>query len=147
MREHLNLSVDHQEGHAEDEGHDASTLHGLLLCLLMVFNRPLLATAEPTVEWDFDAYGDGSLTMNHDVTITGYLATPVTETFSDVSFNPSVTGGGRVGFWFLPRQTGWTSMGMGLDVVYFSANVDAQTVSATETISSPLRQWKRLGFR
>lgn len=56
------------------------------------------------------------------------------ETFSGVNFNTSGTGGGRVGYWF--DRLPWD--GMGVDVFYFSPNIDAQTVPTAVTLSTPL---------
>jgi opacity protein-like surface antigen len=79
-------------------------------------------------EWFGDLYLGGAFTQNSDLTANGsFNGSPFEITGRDLRFDSSVTGGGRLGYWF--ETLPW--LGLGLDVAYFAPNISAQTVDTS----------------
>ena len=88
----------------------------MLLCLV-----PTAALAE----FELAGYGGVSFRQKGDVSVQ---AQGVTLQLQDVSFNQSVTYGGKIGYWF-PMDA--IALGIGIDVFRFTPDVDSQIVFAT----------------
>jgi hypothetical protein len=88
---------------------------GGVLALLVVCP----VTVRPaSAEWFLDLYGGGSFTQDADVEFRGG------GTLDDqVEFDTTGTGGGRIGYWFLP----W--LGAALDASYFAPKADGLTIN------------------
>jgi len=100
-------------------------LTGVLVCL---------GVAVPaSAEWFGDLYLGGSFTSKHDVETD---STGLTLTFQDVTFDNSIAGGGRAGYWFesLPFRSFGLNLGLGLDVSHFSPNISTQTRTITACV-------------
>lgn len=81
--------------------------------------------APASAEWFGDLYLGGAFTENRDLTAKGsFNGSPFEITARDVRFDSSVTGGGRLGYWF--EKLPW--LGLGLDIAYFAPNISAQSV-------------------
>ena len=95
---------------------------GVLLVVLAVGASPASA------EWFGDLYVGGAFTQNDDLKAKGsFDGTPFKLTARDLRFDSSVTGGGRLGYWF--EALPW--LGLGIDVAYFAPNVSSQNVDTT----------------
>jgi opacity protein-like surface antigen len=81
-----------------------------------------------SAEWFGDLYLGGAFTQNSDLTAKGSVnGSPFEITARDLRFDSSITGGGRLGYWF--ETLPW--LGLGLDVAYFAPNVLAQNVDTS----------------
>jgi len=89
----------------------------------------LAVSAVPAgAEWFGDLYLGGAFTQNSDLTATGsFNGSSFEITGRDLRFDSSVTGGGRLGYWF--ETLPW--LGLGLDIAYFAPNVSRQTVDTS----------------
>lgn len=94
----------------------------------------LTATVYPaSAEWFVDLYAGAAFTQHRDIQVTTQsvlgipFPTPVPERFSNVSFDTSVSYGGRFGYWFeaIPH------LGLALDVFRFEPDVSEQTGTVT----------------
>jgi hypothetical protein len=84
-----------------------------------------VGAAPASAEWFGDLYLGGAFTENSDLTAKGsFNGSPFEITARDVRFDSSVTGGGRLGYWF--EKLPW--LGLGLDIAYFAPNISAQSV-------------------
>ena len=93
--------------------------------LLVVF---AVGAGPASAEWFGDLYLGGAFTQNDDLTAKGsFNGSPFELTARDLRFDSSVTGGGRLGYWF--EALPW--LGLGLDVAYFAPNVSSQNVDTT----------------
>jgi len=85
-----------------------------------------LAVAAPvSAEWFGDLYLGGAFTAKHDVE-TNFPTTGDQVTTLDVTFDKSLAGGLRGGYWF-PFALGPLNLGAGLDISHFRPNVGRQT--------------------
>jgi opacity protein-like surface antigen len=95
------------------------------------------AGAPAEAEWALDVYGAAAWTQSADLHVSGRDNTGATvdATIFDIKTNTGVTAGLRAGYWIdrLPF------VGLGLDFIYFSVPIPAQTASGTGTLTSEIR--------
>lgn len=82
-----------------------------------------------SAEWFAGAYIGVALPQNQalDITVPGDVFA-----LDDVDFDSSFTFGGRGGYWFETPFFGHLNVGVGLDVSYFTPDIDVQIVSGTD---------------
>src|SRR5262245_22377778 len=96
-----------------------------------------------SAEWFADLYVGGAFTQNNDLKAKGsFNGTPFELTANDLRFDSSVTGGGRLGYWF--EALPW--LGLGLDVAYFAPNVASQNVDTTVKVGGISANVGQLSF-
>ncbi len=92
---------------------------------LLVLTAVLTFAAPASAEWFGDLYLGGAFTAKHDVD-TNFPTTGGLVTTQDVTFDKSLLGGIRGGYWF-PFALGPLNLGVGLDISHFAPNVGRQT--------------------
>ena len=99
-----------------------------LLVTMMLLLALAVGAAPASAEWFGDLYVGGAFTQNDDLKAKGsFNGTQFELTARDLRFDGSVTGGGRLGYWF--EALPW--LGLGVDVAYFAPNVSSQNVDTT----------------
>jgi hypothetical protein len=85
----------------------------------------LIVGAHPAAaEWFTDLYGGAALTRNHRFSLDGKLdGVAVAGLVTNVSFDTSLSVGGRGGYWFESVKF----FGLGLDVSHFRPDIGSQT--------------------
>ncbi len=95
------------------------------LLMLTALLACLAVGAPVSAEWFGDLYLGGAFTSKHDVE-TNFPTTGDQVTTLDVTFDKSLAGGLRGGYWF-PFALGPLNLGAGLDISHFRPNIGRQT--------------------